>query len=1194
MKRLCVLLLVSLFFSHTAHAQSSGGPIISYQGTITNSDGLLGDGSFHIAVSLWTEESSDHPIWSDEFVTQVTHGVFNIGLGSGKPLPKPSDMNKPLWISVSINGEVSAAFTRLAAVPFALNVADSSITASKLATDYVGSISVNGKKVTGNGTTLNIAAGNGLQAQFDPSSSTILLAADGGTLGKGAKPQSVVGVGSTSTPDSCTTNSDGGHGTNTVSGGCGNTADPPQGYATVGGGQGNSAHAKYSIVAGGSSNTIDTFANNAAIGGGESNMLWNSISFIGAGKRNTVGQHEASDGEDESSAIVAGDSNFVEEGWGFIGGGSRDSIIVGSYYSSILGGNANAIGKGPIGLSAYNSPYSSISGGSQNSVLGQLNAIVGGTQNYISFFSVSSIIGGGESNLLQGEHSGIISGQNNRIGSGNDGSDNGNNFSVIAGGDSNRITGNSSAIGGGDSNSVSKAYSVIAGGARNIIANEYSAIIGGKQNEVDGRYSTILGGRSLKLSDFSVGFNASDSVTDLTNLLSGPFPNIAYFGDINIWVGNVDGTARELRFYEPNNSLTYSGTNYSSFKAGIQSGNISYTLPRVVASEGQFLKADSVSGSNVFLSWDAVTGTGGAVGNFWSLTGNSGTHDTVNYLGTRDSMAFEIHVHNDASTATGGNKRVMRYEEGATSPNIVADSSFNTLGAGLSGASVLSGGEYGLTNSVLTHFSVVAGGEGNKINASQLGWNSIGGGYEIRIDGDANTIAGGFINAIFDTSDIIPQDNFVGGGVGNVIESARASTIGGGESNHIQFEVNQATIAGGTSNTIKTGSDSSTIGGGASNTIANCTNSTIAGGKQNQILGGSRTYCPPNWNSSVIGGGLGNVIDSTQWGTIGGGHANTIGYQSDASAIGGGESNTANDIYTVIAGGQQNTIERGAYWSSIAGGYLNYVYWPSGNAAIGGGQSNSIHSPSGTISGGFNNVIDTAAEGASIAGGEGLIASGFTQFVSGRYNVPQSSGGYYVVDGDSALAMFGSGTDDSHRANSWVLSNNGHSVALHTLEMQFQPPIPIQTSYKSIPGATYSDNTIVAWGHVDSNGTLLDGIGARVVKASAPTKGTYLVVLTLKDWQGHDDTLKDGSITVTLEDLDTTGMSQFIPPTDNSTLKDGVTPSAYGTCDIANATPLDKFNQPNRFLVHIRLGSLAGCAYDNHSFYFKVCGRPTH
>lgn len=64
------------------------------------------------------------------------------------------------------------------------------------------------------------------------------------------------------------------------------------------------------------------------------------------------------------------------------------------------------------------------------------------------------------------------------------------------------------------------------------------------------------------------------------------------------------------------------GTDYSSFKAGTQSGNLNYTLPVTAPTTNQVLTASAVSGSDVTLSWSNASVTSTTVGVFDILTGD--------------------------------------------------------------------------------------------------------------------------------------------------------------------------------------------------------------------------------------------------------------------------------------------------------------------------------------------------------------------------------------------------------------------------------------------------------------------------------------------------------------------------------------------------------------------------------------------
>ena len=204
-KKLRFSAAVVFLFSMTplAHAQQSTVDIphtISYQGVIQSTAGMPLTGSQLITIRLYGDSAGMDLTWEDAFTTNVQNGVFNLLLGSQKPLPATSLMDMPLWIGVSIGeGEAMKPYAPLSASPYALTVANGSITAEKISADYVGSISINGTKVTGNGSNVNLMAGNGLQLSYDPVSSDIWLSAaeGGGSTGKGANTEgssSIIGT----------------------------------------------------------------------------------------------------------------------------------------------------------------------------------------------------------------------------------------------------------------------------------------------------------------------------------------------------------------------------------------------------------------------------------------------------------------------------------------------------------------------------------------------------------------------------------------------------------------------------------------------------------------------------------------------------------------------------------------------------------------------------------------------------------------------------------------------------------------------------------------------------------------------------------------------------------------------------------------------------------------------------------------
>ena len=839
MKKLILLASICLLVHSSLYAQQASN-VISYQGLIQGVNGAsVKDSTYSVSISMWTNATGGTQLWQDVFQTPVKDGIFNIMLGSQVPLPASADMDRPLWLSVNVGGSSGAVpRSQLSAVPMAMNVADSSITAQKMATDYVSAVTVNGTPVTSRGSTLNFSSGDGVQFSFDSSTNSVyanippapIANDDGGTN------WSQIGNRATN-PD---TNYIGTSDSVALEIHVNNNGDLSVGNGRVMRYEPNAESAN--IIGGWHGNSVGLASVGAVIAGGGYSGSPNSIAA-----------------STDNATISGGDKNTVSALGGTIGGGQNGNVY--SVWATIGGGIDNSAGDPSDG----ENQHQTVGGGNGNIASGD-----------------DAAIAGGEMNTATGGHSGIASGFTN--------------YATATGSD----------VGGGEYNTDTGNHGVIAGGESNTVWGSHSSILGGVRNFVPGGYSSIIGGHDLSLGDSSVGFNGS-STTVLTDLSYHHNTNVGYFGNIDLWIGNVDDSARELRFYSPNHDFTYASSIYSAFKAGNQSGNIVYTLPISVPTVGEVLGAASVSGTDVGLSW--VSGSGGSAG--WLLTGNAGTNSGTNYLGTNDTAAFEIHIDNlDAST--GGNHRVIKYQMGSTSPNIIGGSSANTLGAGLSGAAVLSGGSITNPNVVNDSFSVIAGGDDNKID-TDADHAFIGSGRQNYINGLFSMIGGGEDNIIAADS---ADHNVITGGLGNIELDPSFGVIAGGAFNYLGWDSWSSSIGGGWNDSIFT--NWATIGGGAYNFIDGyCTGSTIAGGDSNRI--GAAGY-------AFIGGGFHNKA----WG--------------EYTTIGGGYKDSTFGLYSFLGGGQLNKIDFGSTYSTLAGGYENYI--SSAYGFLGGGQNNMIASGS--------------------------------------------------------------------------------------------------------------------------------------------------------------------------------------------------------------------------------------------------------
>ncbi len=320
------------------------------------------------------------------------------------------------------------------------------------------------------------------------------------------------------------------------------------------------ASGNYSTIAGGQNNTANS--DYSTVGGGYQNQATTDYSVVGGGDNNTASGNY--------SVIAGGRENDATEETATIGGGVQNMAS---------------------GLS------STIAGGETNTASGSQSTIGGGVSNATN--ATAATIAGGQNNTANGQFSFIGSGQANTVGT---------DWSVIAGGNGNEVSaGNYSTIGGGSNNSVQSNESVIAGGSNNTITQDWSAIPGGTGMTI--------------AAQGSFGFLGNNSGVNNMTISTA---NTAVFGNTDLWLANNDNAASELRFYEAQSSsgaFPAGTTNYTAFRAGTQSADITYTLPTADGTNGQVL---STNGSGI-LSWtntlSSTTGAALNVGESGSASG---------------------------------------------------------------------------------------------------------------------------------------------------------------------------------------------------------------------------------------------------------------------------------------------------------------------------------------------------------------------------------------------------------------------------------------------------------------------------------------------------------------------------------------------------------------------------------------------
>ncbi|MBL8246307.1 MAG: hypothetical protein JNL89_19070 [Rhodanobacteraceae bacterium] len=206
----------------------------------------------------------------------------------------------------------------------------------------------------------------------------------------------------------------------------------------------------------------------------------------------------------------------------------------------------------------------------------------------------------------------------------------------------------------------------------------------------------------------------------------------------------------------------------------------------------------------------------------WSLTGNTGTNSSTQFIGTTDAQSLVLRTRNARSlsiepstTLVGGVPLTV---------NWVAGHSGNTATAGVTGATIGGGGAFAGgdpsttledANRVTDAYGTVAGGAGN----------TAGDGDAALYDRIGATVSGGLANLA------LGSFATVGGGSGNTANEDK-STVAGGKDN--LADGFYATVGGGEGNDAT--SSGATVAGGFANK-ASGTVSTVAGGTANHAQG---------------------------------------------------------------------------------------------------------------------------------------------------------------------------------------------------------------------------------------------------------------------------------------------------------------------------------------------------------------------
>ena len=444
----------------------------------------------------------------------------------------------------------------------------------------------------------------------------------------------------------------------TVGGGIGNTASGA--VATIAGGRVNTATFDYSSVGGGLQNSAAAYSASvgagslntasgvyASVSGGLSNTASGDFATVGAGRLNTA--------SGDSAFVGGGASNVASGRSSFVGGGLHDTAsggwaVVGGGSGNTASGHWAVVGGGERNTASVD--FAVVAGGARNSASGgRYNSIGGGAINVAS--DDYAAVGGGLQNTASGPRASIGGGSNNIASSDN---------AVVAGGNGNTASGGS--------------YTSVVGGNVNTASGSYAFVGGGEFNIASADYSTIPGGHGLTLdvnADGSFGFLGGNTGPNAgTNNMTISAPDIALFGNTDLWLANNDNAASQLRFYEAYNTAGAfpSSANYTALVAGTQTADIVYTLPTAAPTSGvgNLGNGSLESTSGGTMSW---RGTATATANLnFPATANGGASDlTITVTGAALGDLVTLGVPN--ASVPGGASINVHYSAWVSAANTI-------------------------------------------------------------------------------------------------------------------------------------------------------------------------------------------------------------------------------------------------------------------------------------------------------------------------------------------------------------------------------------------------------------------------------------------------------------------------------------------------------------------------------------------
>ncbi|MFQ6002872.1 MAG: hypothetical protein ACE5KJ_03925, partial [Candidatus Zixiibacteriota bacterium] len=123
---LSVLVLLTIAFTLTPSPCPSAVPnLINYQGVLKDSTGVPYNGNATMVFSIWDDSTDGNKLWEEtQAVVSVSHGLFNVLLGSSMPIPDSVFAQPNSWLEVIANGSLLSPRRRIVSVGYAYRASE--------------------------------------------------------------------------------------------------------------------------------------------------------------------------------------------------------------------------------------------------------------------------------------------------------------------------------------------------------------------------------------------------------------------------------------------------------------------------------------------------------------------------------------------------------------------------------------------------------------------------------------------------------------------------------------------------------------------------------------------------------------------------------------------------------------------------------------------------------------------------------------------------------------------------------------------------------------------------------------------------------------------------------------------------------------------------------------------------------------